>query len=141
IFMTTHYMDEAENCDRIAIIDKGEIIALDTPTELKKLVGEDQVELTTHDNEQAARVITERYHVDAAVSDGRIKFQVAESERFVPHMLADLSQNANSVVIETLNVRRPTLEDVFLKLTGRTIREEEGSKDQRRLSLRQRGRI
>jgi ABC-2 type transport system ATP-binding protein len=141
IFMTTHYMDEAENCDRIAIIDHGVIIALDTPEELKKLVGEDQVELTTRDNEKTLRAIAERYPLNASLRDGRIAFQVADSDRFVPHLLAELSQSADPVVIETLHIHRPTLEDVFLKLTGRLIREEDGNKDQKRLSLRQRGRL
>jgi ABC-2 type transport system ATP-binding protein len=141
IFMTTHYMDEAENCDRIAIIDHGVIIALDTPQELKKLVGEDQVELTTSDNEKTLRAITERYPIQATLRDGRVAFQVADADRFVPRLLAELSQSADPVVIEMLHIRRPTLEDVFLKLTGRLIREEDGSKDQVRLSLRQRGRL
>jgi ABC-2 type transport system ATP-binding protein len=141
IFMTTHYMDEAENCDRIAIIDHGVIIALDTPEELKKLVGEDQVELTTRDNEKTVQTITGRYPINAALRDGRVAFQVADADRFVPHLLAELSQSADPVVIETLHIHRPTLEDVFLKLTGRLIREEDGNKDQKRLSLRQRGRL
>ena len=141
IFMTTHYMEEAENCDRIAIIDKGVIVALDTPAGLKKLVGEDRVELTTRDNEGTIKALAEHYLVDAKLEDGKVRFQVPDSEHFVPHMLAELSQLPNRIVIETLNVRRPSLEDVFLKLTGRTIRDEEGAKDERRLSLQRRGRL
>jgi ABC-2 type transport system ATP-binding protein len=141
IFMTTHYMDEAENCDRIAIIDQGVIIALDTPSGLKKLVGEDQVELTTKNSAEAARIIEQHYQIRPGVEDGQIRFQVADSDRFVPRLLADLSQPDIQVVIETLHVRRPTLEDVFLKLTGRTIREEEGAKDEKRLRMRRMGRL
>lgn len=141
IFMTTHYMDEAENCDRIAIIDRGQIVALDTPAGLKKLVGEDQIELTTRDNTGTIKAIAEHYLIGATEQDGKVIFQVADSEHFVPHMLAELSQLPNRIIIETLNVRRPTLEDVFLKLTGRTIRDEEGAKDERRLSLKRLGRL
>ncbi len=55
--------------------------------------------------------------------------------------MAEVSQLPDPIVIEQMHVRRPTLEDVFLKLTGRTIREEEGAKDERRLTMRQRGRL
>ncbi len=141
IFMTTHYMDEAENCDRIAIIDKGVIIALDTPTGLKKLVGEDRVELTARNSAEAARIIERQYQITPGVENGQITFQVADSDRFIPRLLAELSRPDHEVVIETLHVRRPTLEDVFLKLTGRTIREEEGAKDEKRLRMRRMGRL
>jgi len=139
IFMTTHYMDEAENCDRIAVIDKGQIVALDTPAELKKLVGGDQVELTTTDNARAIPFIAEQYQLTAKERDGRLTLEVPGAERFVPRLLGELATNGLSV--ETLNVRRPTLEDVFLKLTGRTIRDEEGAKDERRLVVKRQGRI
>jgi ABC-2 type transport system ATP-binding protein len=138
IFMTTHYMDEAENCDRIAIIDHGEIAALDTPTELKKLVGEDQIELTTADNAATIKAIAATYQIEAAEREGQVVFQVPEADRYVPRLLVGLP---TGLKVETLHVRRPTLEDVFLKLTGRTIREEEGAKDERRLKMRKQGRI
>jgi ABC-2 type transport system ATP-binding protein len=141
IFMTTHYMDEAENCDRIAILDKGVIVALDTPAALKKLVGEDQVELTTRNNGIALEVMRAKYGIDAAERDGKVKFEVEDAEHFVPRLLADFSQSPEGLVVESLHIRRPTLEDVFLKLTGRLIREEEGDKDERRLAMRQRGRL
>ncbi|MEP7289300.1 MAG: ATP-binding cassette domain-containing protein [Chloroflexota bacterium] len=141
IFMTTHYMDEAENCDRIAIIDHGVIVALDTPVALKKLVGEDQVELTTRDNAKAAQAIKVAYGFDVTERDGKLTFQVAEADHFIPRLMAELPQTAGNLVIETLNVRRPSLEDVFLKLTGRLIREEEGGKDERKLNARRLGRL
>lgn len=139
IFMTTHYMDEAENCDRIAVIDKGEIVALDTPAELKKLVGGDQVELMTTDNVRAIPFIEAQYQIIAKERDGRLLLEVQGADRFVPRLLGELA--ANGLSVETLNVRRPTLEDVFLKLTGRTIRDEEGAKDERRLTVKSRGRM
>jgi ABC-2 type transport system ATP-binding protein len=141
IFMTTHYMDEAENCNRIAILDKGVIVALDTPTALKKLVGDDQVELGTHSNSGALEVLRNKYNIQATERDGKVMFEVEDAEHFVPRLLAEFSQPPNGLVVESLHIRRPTLEDVFLKLTGRLIREEEGEKDERRLNMRQRGRI
>ena len=141
IFMTTHYMDEAENCDRIAIIDKGVIVALDTPTELKKLVGEDRVEMTTRDPNKLIKALADRYQINATLEENKVEFQVAGSERFIPHFLVELSQGADPILIDTLSVRRPTLEDVFLKLTGRTIRDEEGAKDEARLTARRLGRL
>lgn len=141
IFMTTHYMDEAENCDRIAIIDKGQIVALDTPTNLKKMVGEDQIELTTRDNTRVAEVIRTNYQMPVSEREGQVVIQVPSAEQFAPKLLAELPALTNGVTIESLHIRRPSLEDVFLKLTGRTIREEEGAKDQRKLNLRRLGRI
>lgn len=139
IFMTTHYMDEAENCDRIAIIDHGVIVALDTPAELKKLVGADQIALTTSDNARAIQFIDSQYHLAATEREGSVTFQVEGADHFVPHLMAEMAQGG--LTVNTMQVRRPTLEDVFLKLTGRTIREEEGAKDERRLSVMRRGRI
>jgi len=141
IFMTTHYMDEAENCDRIAIIDHGEIVALDTPIGLKKLVGDDRVELTTHDNSRVAKAITDRYQITTKVQDGKVVFQVPEADRFVPQLLVELPTLTGGVVVDSMQVRPPSLEDVFLKLTGRLIREEDGNKDERRLSMARRGRL
>jgi ABC-2 type transport system ATP-binding protein len=141
LFMTTHYMDEAENCDRIAIIDKGMIIALDTPAGLKKRVGEDRVELVTQDNQRTRKILAEQFHVTAEIQDGRISFQVEGADRFTPRLLAAVAQSENPILIESLNIRPPTLEDVFLKLTGHTIREEEGTKDEGRLIMRRRGKV
>jgi ABC-2 type transport system ATP-binding protein len=119
IFMTTHYMDEAENCDRIAILDKGVIVALDTPAALKKLVGEDQVELKTQSSMGAREVLRTRHGIEATESDGKVTFEVEDAAHFVPRLLAEFSQSQDGLVVESLNIRRPTLEDVFLKLTGR----------------------
>ncbi len=141
IFMTTHYMEEAENCDRIAIIDKGVIVALDTPEGLKKMVGGDHIELTTRNNAHLIELLSRRYQIQAAERDGKVVFEAQDAEHFVPRLMLEASQLPEPILIEMMHVRRPTLEDVFLKLTGRVIREEEGAKDQRRLTLRQRGRL
>ncbi len=122
IFMTTHYMEEAENCDRIAIIDHGKIIALDTPAKLKNLVGGDVITLTTNDNKAAAKEISGRYGLEVQTETGHLVFEIANGEKFLPEFIGRMQEPVTSI-----SVRRPTLEDVFLKLTGRKIREESGS--------------
>jgi ABC-2 type transport system ATP-binding protein len=122
LFMTTHYMDEAEHCDRIAIIDHGEIVALDTPAHLKAMVGGDVVTLRTDDNALAAREIRERWDLEAQVHGPELRLEVARGDEFVPELVRALTPR-----VEAISVNRPTLDDVFMKLTGRAIRDEESS--------------
>ena len=122
IFLTTHYMDEAEHCDRIAIIDDGRLVVLDTPEALKAAVGKDRVQIQTADDTAAIARLRERFGIEAAVHDGAVTFAVAGGERFVPELFAELG-----VPIHAVNVARPTLDDVFLAHTGRTIRDAEAS--------------
>jgi ABC-2 type transport system ATP-binding protein len=123
IFLTTHYMDEAENCDRIAIIDYGEIGALDTPEALKSQVGGDVVQIKTSDDDEAERVLIEDYKVEI-LQDKRggecLCFEVESGESFIPNFIKEFPLSINSI-----SVHRPTLDDVFLKLTGHEIRPEE----------------
>jgi ABC-2 type transport system ATP-binding protein len=120
IFMTTHYMDEAELCDRIAIMDRGEIVVLDTPAALKAGVGADRVVLGTADDEAAVAALRERFGVDAVIAEGAVTFHVADGEAFVPRLFAELS-----LAITSVAVARPTLDDVFMQHTGTTIRDAE----------------
>lgn len=122
IFMTTHYMDEAEFCDRIAIMDHGEIVAGGTPEALKASVGTDRIELRTADDERAIEAIREHFGIEARHSDDGILLQVANGEEFVPRLFAELQ-----VAITSVRVARPTLDDVFMTYTGRTIRDAERS--------------
>ena len=122
IFMTTHYMEEAEFCDRIAIMDQGRIVALDTPEALKASVGEDRIRIQTEDDEAAIRAIRERFGIEAAVSEGAVTFTVPSGEAFVPRLFAELG-----VGIRSVSVSRPTLDDVFMSYTGTTIRDAEES--------------
>jgi len=123
IFMTTHYMEEAEYCDRIAIIDNGRIIALDTPAALKASVGKDRVQLRTADDGAAIAALRDRFGLDAAMHEGAVTFAVAEGERFVPRLFAELG-----VEIRTVSVARPSLDDVFMSYTGKTIRDAESGR-------------
>ena len=88
IFMTTHYMDEAEWCDRIAIMDHGEIVALDAPETLKEQVGTDRVTIHTDDNDAAIAALSDRFDLEARVSEGAVTFGVSGGEEFVPRLFA-----------------------------------------------------
>ena len=122
IFMTTHYMDEAEHTDRIAIIDYGKIVALDTPESLKGMVGGDIISVKVKDSEDTARRIEGQYGVEVRGTKDGLYFEVANGEEFIPRFVMDFKSE-----ILAVSLRRPTLDDVFLKLTGRQIREEEAS--------------
>ena len=89
IFLTTHYMDEAENCDRIAIMNAGRIVVLDTPEALKASVGKDRVQIQTDDDAAAIAVLAERFGISAAIHNGAVTFAVPAGEQFVPHLFAE----------------------------------------------------
>ena len=122
IFLTTHYMDEAEHCDRIAIINHGTIVVLGTPEELKASVGKDRVQIETDDDAAAIEELRTRFGVEAAIHDGAVTFSIADGEQFIPRLFAEFSAPIRSV-----NVARPSLDDVFLTYTGTTIRDAETS--------------
>ena len=115
IFLTTHYMDEAEQCDRIAIMDNGSLVALDTPERLKASVGTDRVTIRTADDEEALRRLPD----GISTSEG-IVLNVEDGEGYVPKLCAELG-----VPITSVSISRPSLDDVFLSYTGRTIRDSE----------------
>jgi ABC-2 type transport system ATP-binding protein len=132
IFLTTHYMDEAEHCDRIAIIDKGQIVVLDTPEALKAAVGHDRVQIQTADDPAAIAALEQRLQISATMAEGAVTFGVAQGEQFVPRLFAELG-----VPIRSVSVSRPSLDDVFLAHTGSTIRDAEaGAVDQLRSHVR-----
>jgi ABC-2 type transport system ATP-binding protein len=115
IFLTTHYMDEAEHCDRIAIMDEGRLVALDTPAALKASVGTDRVTIRTADDAAAM----ERLPDGVQTSEG-IVLNVEDGEAYVPQLFASLG-----VPITSVSISKPSLDDVFLSYTGRTIRDSE----------------
>jgi ABC-2 type transport system ATP-binding protein len=128
IFLTTHYMDEAEHCDRIAIIDNGKIVALDTPEALKASVGKDRVQIQTSDDPAAIAALQDRFGVEAAMHEGAVTFSVPGGEQFVPRLFAELG-----IPIRSVSVARPTLDDVFMSYTGKTIRDAEAANPLRQM--------
>jgi len=122
IFLTTHYMDEAEQADRIAIIDHGKLVAMDTPENLKNMVGQDIITVKTDDNKKAMEEIRRRYQIEARHDGDGLTFEVPCGEEFLPAFINEFGTRIVSV-----SLRQPSLEDVFLKLTGREMRPEEVS--------------
>jgi ABC-2 type transport system ATP-binding protein len=125
IFMTTHYMEEAEVCNRIAIIDKGKIIAMGSPEELKRTVGGDIVYIRTADNMNAKQEIEKLLNTPVAEKEGELYMTCDMGDTCIPEMMRKIREKVLSV-----RLQRPTLNDVFLKLTGKAIREEEASTEE-----------
>jgi len=131
VFLTTHYMDEAEYCDRIAIMDQGRIIVLDTPEALKAEVGKDRVQIQTDDDQAAIAGLRERFDIEATVAEGAVTFGVPEGGQFVPRLFDEWDPALPA--IRSVSVARPSLDDVFMSHTGTTIRDaESGQTDTRR---------
>jgi ABC-2 type transport system ATP-binding protein len=120
IFLTTQYLDEAEFANRIAIIDTGRIVALDTPDGLKRSIGGDLITFSTPDAEAGITAVREKYGIEAQERDGSIRFHVAQGDTFLPEFVRTFPQP-----IQTISLSRPSLDDVFLTLTGREIRDAE----------------
>ncbi|MER8073080.1 ATP-binding cassette domain-containing protein [Streptomyces sp. NPDC094034] len=118
IFLTTHHLEEAENCDRIAIMDRGRLVVEGAPAELKSVVGTDTLLLRTGDDEVAVKALKEHFALRGKAGPGGIRLQVADAAVFVPRLCAELT-----VPVHSVSVTPPTLDDVFLHYTGRAIRE------------------
>src|SRR5262249_62083259 len=113
-----HYMDEAEYCDRIAIIDHGKIVALGTPAELKARVGGDVVTVSPREGAAAAEQIRRAFERAPIVDGGSLRVEVADGAGFVPRLMREVT-----VPVAAVTLNRPSLDDVFLKLTGHAIRD------------------
>src|SRR3954451_4630554 len=99
IFLTTHYMDESEHCDRIAIMDAGRLVVVDTPSALKAGIGKDRVRIGTADDPVAIEALQQRFGLDATVAEGEVTFHVTDGELFVPRLFAELGVPMRSVTV------------------------------------------
>lgn len=132
LLLTKHYLEEANNlCDRIAIIDHGKIVALDTPTALKDSLGGDIVEI--HVNRPAENGLAACLKAIPNVKqvlpvDGGYRLTVANGEETAPLVLDAI--RAQNLKATRISIAKPTLDEVYLARTGRTLREEEGSRDE-----------
>ena len=118
IFLTTQYINEAEICDRVGVIDHGEIVALDTPENLKNITNKDTIEIQTLDNLKAIEEIKKTFPDIFIKQFGKnIIIRTEKGETFLPKVL-----DAITGEILSINLTKPTLEDVFLELTCRQIR-------------------
>ena len=140
IFLTTHYMEEADNiCDRIAIIDHGEIKAIDTPRKLKENLGGDLITLSLRqDGIERTTLFLENvklleYVNDIKKNDGRYTIIAKRGEKLIP-LIFNIAQE-NGIEISSITLKQPTLDDVYIAYTGKELRDEDGSpEDVRRMN-------
>jgi ABC-2 type transport system ATP-binding protein len=128
IFLTTHYLEEADAlCDRVLVIDNGKIIAEGVPDELKRQISGDVVTLSvTGDSDQAKTILAEYPGVrEIGLDNKAIRMTVEHGEEALPGMLRAL--DAHGITLASIQLARPTLDDVFLTLTGRSLRDDSPS--------------
>jgi len=138
VILTTHYMDEADRlCDRVGIIDKGKIIALDTPEDLKKTIGGDVVTVRSPDYAGKISDFSAPWIEKVESYDGFFSIALHGAEEHLPELIQILV--ARKIAISSVSVHKPTLEDVFLHYTGRRIRDSEnGAREHLRMAYRAR---
>ena len=120
IIVTTHLMEEAERCDRLAILSEGHLVALGTPAELKREIGGDVILLEAREPESLAARIQQRYGLEAGVLDGKVRIEREGGHRFVTDVV-----EAFPGEIDAISIAKPTLEDVFIHRTGHRFWTEE----------------
>jgi ABC-2 type transport system ATP-binding protein len=121
VLVTTHLMEEAERCDRLAILNEGNLVALGTPAELKSEIGGDVIMLdAAHDGALLADHIRARFHVEATVMGNQVRIEREGGHRFVPDVV-----EAFPGEIQAISVSKPALEDVFIHRTGHKFWSEE----------------
>jgi ABC-2 type transport system ATP-binding protein len=113
IVLTTHYMEEAERCDRIGVLDRGRLVAIAPPGELKQRVGGDVMVISAAAPEALAQKIAQRLQVRAALVDGTLRIERPRGHELVARLVDEFGGE-----IESITFGRPTLEDVFVHLTG-----------------------
>lgn len=117
VLLTTHLMDEADRCDRVAILDGGKLVADGTPSLLKERVGGDVITLRTPDASGASAILRDRLGLHSDVRDSTLRLERPRGHELVPALIEALPGR-----VESVSVGKPTLEDVFLHVTGRQFR-------------------
>jgi ABC-2 type transport system ATP-binding protein len=118
VLLTTHLLDEAEKCDRLAILDQGSLVAQGTPAELKTRIGGDVVTLSTSAPDQLAVELQRQFELPAQVLDGKVRFEHSDGAALVGRLMQAIPQR-----IDSMTVSHPTLEDVFIHVTGHRFSE------------------
>jgi ABC-2 type transport system ATP-binding protein len=113
IIVTTHLMEEAEHCDRLAILNLGEIVGLGTPAELRSQIGGDVVMLEAGDPAALAQRIEERFKIATTVLDGKVRLEIKDGLKFVTAVAETMPG-----MIQSVSISKPTLDDVFISRTG-----------------------
>jgi ABC-2 type transport system ATP-binding protein len=122
IIVTTHLMEEAERCDRLAILNEGNLVALGTPEVLTREIGGDVILLEARDPQTLAERIRSKFQVDATVMDNHVRLEIENGHHFVPDVV-----EAFPGEIQSLSVSKPTLEDVFIHRTGHRFWSEDAA--------------
>jgi ABC-2 type transport system ATP-binding protein len=120
VLVTTHLMEEAERCDRLAIYAEGNVVALGTPAELKSEIGGDILLLETDEPESIAQRIEQRFGLHPTVLDRQVRLEIENGHRFVTEVV-----EAFPGAIQGVSVHKPSLEDVFIRRTGHRFWTEE----------------
>ncbi|MFF0106682.1 ATP-binding cassette domain-containing protein [Streptomyces hirsutus] len=120
VFFTTHQLEEAEHCDRIAIFDHGKLITQGSPAELKSIIGADIVVLRTEDDPRAVDALSDRFGLPAELTPDGLCLRVSDGATLVPRLCTELGLAVSSVTVTT-----PTIDDVFLHHTGSAIRDNQ----------------
>jgi ABC-2 type transport system ATP-binding protein len=119
ILVTTHLMDEAEHCDRLAIMDAGKLAACDTPAALKNQIGADVITLTTDDAAGLASAVRERFGIEVEQVDSTVRIERERGHEFIPQLVEAFVGRIRSV-----SLGKPTLEDVFIRITGHGFKDQ-----------------
>jgi ABC-2 type transport system ATP-binding protein len=120
ILVTTHLMDEADHCTRLAIMEKGRVLACDTPANLKERVGGDVITITTAKPVELLSLLRGRFGVEAQQLNRTLRIERPRGHELVPQLI-----EAAPGLVESIAVGKPTLEDVFISLTGQRLEERE----------------
>ncbi len=122
VVLTTHLLDEADKCDRLGILDRGELVGEGTPKALKQQIGGDVVVvLASRDSQNLSRQINERFGISAGVVNGNVRFEHPRGAELVAELMQALADQVDSVTVS-----HPNLEDVFIHMTGHRFGEAEG---------------
>jgi ABC-2 type transport system ATP-binding protein len=119
VLLTTHLMEEADRCTRLAVMERGRLLACDTPAALKDRIGGDVITITTSRPAEVRSILHERLGVEAQEVDGALRLERRAGHQFVPQLI-----EAAPGLIDSVSVGKPTLEDVFIQLTGQRFRDE-----------------
>jgi ABC-2 type transport system ATP-binding protein len=125
VLVTTHLMEEAERCDRLAILSHGKVVALGTPAELKSEIGGDVIQFEADDPEALAERIHRRFGIICSVEENTVRLERAQGHRFAAEVMEVFASE-----IQSVNISRPTLEDVFVNRTGHRFWTESQKRDE-----------
>jgi len=116
VLVTTHLMEEAERCDKLAILEQGRLLACDTPARLRSSVGGDVVTMSTRVPEELRQVLEQRLNLQSRQVEGSLRLEMSDAHHAVPRII-----EAAPGMIDSISVGKPTLEDVFIRSTGRSL--------------------